>query len=554
MSIRCVPLVVALLAVACVQSSPGEVGAYTSAEPTDGGNTATRGEGSESTDEGLESMGDAGDGAGAESGTGEAEDEGATPIFDVGGDVEIPLLPSTCEEAADAKTSVGCTFFPALLPGDSRTAISVSNVSSDVATVKIEDSDGEVFAEVELAPGAVHLFDKKPVLNTDKLPNATTLARGIALKSDRPVLVYQYTPPNSQVTADASIVLPRAALGLKHRIATHNTHFNSQHQYLIVVATEDETQVSVTLTAEGAQSEPGNNPDLLPGLDVDSANDTLAVELDARRILMVRGHWENDTTQELNEFTGALVESDKPVAVYSGKILASLPEGECCGDAIATAIPPTATMGTRYAGVPFVPVGQPDKYDIWRVIGNADGTVVELSGALDDVIELDAGEFADIESASPFWAESNLPFGLVHMMTSGEFRTTSIQPHDCEGQLSNMGDPAMTWVYPAGNWLSRYLFPVDPIPDTQWCHDHATVVAPLAAWPEITLSGQPLPDPTPLGGNSGHGFAYVPLSEPSYELIAPANAAVEVTLHGFVGWGSYAFPGGMGLTTLNPEG
>jgi hypothetical protein len=264
------------------------------------------------------------------------------------------------------------------------------------------------------------------------------------------------------------------------------------------------------------------------------------------------GHWENDTSMELNEFTGSLVESSKPVAVYSGKVLANIPEGACCADLISTAVPPTTVWGTQYAGVKFLPVGV-DKPDIWRLIGNADGTVVELTGDYADTLMLDEGEFVDVSTPEIFWMDGNKPFGVVHFMTAGSLNPPAqpLVPYDCGMGLQSPGDPAMGWVYPKGNWLHRYVLRTG---SEDWCHDHATIIAPTGAWDDITLDGNPLPAMTDIGGGSGHGYAWVPLPNQTHSLVAPPTVGVQVEVYGYVGHGSYYYPGGMGLQDINPEG
>lgn len=200
----------------------------------------------------------------------------------------------------------------------------------------------------------------------------------------------------------------------------------------------------------------------------------------------------------------------------------------------------------------FLPTGLPGKPDIWRVIGNKDGTVVELTGDHTDTLMLDEGEFVDISTGDVFWAKGNQPFGLAHFMTAGSLMQAQLNPYDC-APFTAAGDPAVAWVYPAGNWLNRYLFSPGT-GSSSWCHDHVTVIAPLGQWNQITMDGQPLPAPTPIGGDSNHGYVYIPVPNASHEIEAPGTVGVEVSVYGYVSYGSYFFPGGVGLQTLNPQG
>jgi len=471
--------------------------------------------------------------------------------FDVGIDgdlgIDIPSgFPNTCAEAESLATSVGCVFYPLALPGTrDATGFMVSNMSSSVAHVTFSDKGG-LIEQVEVQPGAMHMFTDQGEHQMDTIPYIGE--DGYLIESDQVLQVFQFMPPEGTSSADASIVLPGPTLGVRHRVVTYNTHENSGFQYAAVVATEDDTEVTFTLAQPGSQTIAGEG---LSALDFSMANDTLVVQLDRLDNVLIVGLWENDAG-DLNEFTGSLVESNKPVAVYSGKDVTNVPEGYCCADLIATAVPPVGTYGTEYAGVRFLPIGQPGKYDIWRVIGNHDGTVIELTGDHQGTLMLDAGEFTDIATGDVFWASSNHPFGLVHFMTAGSLFPNSFTPPGCE-TLASPGDPAMGWVYPKGNWLNRYLFSPGTGTDS-WCHDHVTIVAALEDWEEITMDGQPLPEPTPIGGASEHGYVYVPVPNPSHEIEAPPSVEVEVSVYGYVSHGSYFYPGGMGLRTLNPEG
>lgn len=482
------------------------------------------------------------------------DDEGGTK-FDVApsGDMDPggglpPTFPETCVEAQSTTTSVGCIFYPLALPGTQQTTgFMVSNVSDSVANVTLSDQYA-LLQQAQVPPGATHMFTD---MGAHKMNAQTEVGDdGYVIESDQVLQLFQFMPPDGTDTADASIVLPGPALGTKHRVVTYNVHSNNTWQYAAVVATQDDTQVTFTLAQPSSQTLAGGS---LAALDFDMGMDTLVVDLDRLDTLVVAGHWENNMNAQLNEFTGSLVESDKPIAVYSGKHLANIPEGQCCADLIATSVPSTNVYGTEYAGVRFLPVGQPGKYDIWRVIGNKDGTIVELTGGYQDTLMLDEGDFVDIETGEVFWAKGNEPFGLAHFMTAGSLLPMPFLPYDCPNVLTSPGDPAVSWVYPAGNWLNRYLF--SPGTGSQlWCHDHVTIVADLGQWNTITMDGQPLPAPTPIGGDSNHGYVYMPVPNPSHEIQGPPNVGIEVSVYGYVSHGSYFYPGGVGLQTLNPPG
>lgn len=516
-------------------------------DPSGDSTTSDTGEEESSGSESDTGTGSSSDGPGDDT-----DDSSSGPIFDVGGDGDgdgdgPPLFPTTCEEALTSKTSVGCIFYPAALVGTQpSTGFAVSNVTDQVATVTLSDINGQV-DQVMVDPGQIHMFIDN---GAHKMATQTHQGDdGYVIESDQPLQVFQFMPPNGVVTADASIVLPAQALGTKHRVVTYNA-MNSPQQYAAVVATEDGTTVTFTLEQPGSEVLAGGP---IPQLDKDNGPDEAIVVLDRLETLVLSAASAHSMTMEINEFTGASIESDKPIAVYSGKYLANIPQGQCCADMIATAVPPTSVWGTNYAGVKFPAMG--DEFDVWRFIAGDEGTEITLTGGVDQVIDLAPGEFADVETPEHFWASGTEPFAVVHFMVAGWFAVADppIQPYDCPDPISAPGDPAMGWVYPQGNWLNRYLFPVGPTTGGEWCHDHATVVAPMNRWDEVTMDGGALPAATEIG-QSGFGFAYVQLPNPFHEILAPNDVGVEVSVYGYVHNGSYFYPGGMGLQELNPEG
>lgn len=473
-----------------------------------------------------------------------------------GGNTTPASFPKTCEEAAESNTSVGCTFYPLHLPGGGNASFVAANVGEQDANVTLTSAVGATETQTIVA-GGTFAFNG----NALSLGASTGISNsGYVLESDQPLQVYQLIPPQLASTNDASLVLPEQVLSIRHRVVTYNDEFNSGvRQYVAIVATEDNTSVTFTLEQAASFVDAGGT---VPALDKDNGPEAATVTLNRLEVLMVAApNADPDTSMFTNQLSGSLVESDKPVAVYSGNNVTYAPAASdcaggncCCADLISTAVPPTTVYGNSYAGVKLLPLGQ--EIDVWRIIADHDDTVVTLSGGESDTITLDAGEFADVISAAVFAIDSNEPIGLAHFMTSGSstaIPSPGLQPYDCPDPIASPGDPAVTWMYPTGNWLNRYVFEVGVIlpGGGSWCHDHITVVAPTESWSMITLDGDPLPAATGVGA-SGLSYAYVPVDDGTHELIAPDEVGVEVSVYGYSGHGSYLFPAGMGLLEFNP--
>ena len=523
----------------------------------------------------------AGGGPATSGGTGDASDGGSVgedggpgsgdPAFDVGGGEGPPGFPTTCDAAQETPTSVGCEFYPLTLPGDSgppfgaHMAFVVSNVSTEEAYVVLSNSSGEVDA-MTVAAGEVDWF-----LDPGQQVGPGLFDSGFVLESDRPIQVFSLKPPELVETNDATIVLPKTALGTTHRVFSYNDRYNTSRlgaQWVVIEATEDDTAVTFTLADEATRTYEGNVPSAELPLDGTTGPTSITKTLARFETLMIAADNSHPVDYTwTNQLTGSLVQSDKPVAVYSGSDCSFAPEADnedgvvpwppadewCCCDVLTTAVPPVSTWGTQYVGVKLL--ARADEVDIWRFIAHEDDTTIQLGGGVDQTIELAAGEYADVETRENFVADGNRAFGLVHMMTGAGntgLGDETIPTYDC-GDLGHPGDPAATWAYPTGNWMRRYVFPSGLARDGTWCQDHATVVATLDDWVSIEFDGEPLPAPTPLAGTE-FGFAYVPAEDGTHELIAPPGVGVELTAYGFSEWGSYLYPGGLGLAEINPAG
>lgn len=460
-------------------------------------------------------------------------------------------FPQTCEEAEDANSSVGCVFHPIYLPRVSNGVVgfAAANVSSETAHVELFDFDG-IVDSVDVEPGGVHIFERDTSLRVTFAAGEIGRA-GYELVSDHPLQAFSFMPfSGSLVTNDASILFPSSTLGTRYRIANfENENAPNDDQHVTIVATEDGTEVTFSLVNPGAVTA---GTAMVPALDYDAGNDTFTVTLNRFEHLAIAApEWFED--QGVNPFYGSLVESTAPVAVYSG--VGGLILNAGANDVVQTAVPPTSVFGTSYAAAKFIPVGNAP--DIWRFVGNEDGTVITLEGGgLDETIEIDAGQVYDLWTSASFWAEGNQAFGLLHLMTGANSNPPLI-PHDCDEAISGPGDPAMGWVYAQDNWLHRYLMPVGQSANEagadEWCHNHLTVVAPIDDWDSIEVDGLPLPDPLPIG-NEDFGYAYVPAPAGVHELVAPDGVGVQVDVYGFHHNGSYFYPGGMGLRNINPAG
>ena len=395
------------------------------------------------------------------------------------------------------------------------------------------------------------------------------------IDSDQPLQAWQFSPASAGNDNDASILLPTQTLGMRHRLASYVSQpFTTPEggqvaggaQTLVVHATEDDTTVVVTFTAPRAKAGPVEL-DGANAIDVEMGMDSAEFVLDRGQSLLLHQPFDDLAEDPLeHDWTGSLVESTAPVAVYAASItmlpydFAGVPpEQVCCQDTIAAAVPPTEVLGTRYVAVKTVPLGEAE--DVFRFVANVDGTTIEVTGDVNETLALDAGEFAEIRSTGAMVIEGNEPFVAVHYLPSASAAHPKdpigggppTDTYDC-GEIQLAGDPGMNILFPVDNWLDEYLFVQGAAGvGGGWCNDHATITAALDRWSEITLSDETLPEPTPIG-DSNFGYVRVPLPEDTYRLRAPADVGVQLDVYGVRTTGSYLYPGGVRLEAINPEG
>lgn len=193
------------------------------------------------------------------------------------------------------------------------------------------------------------------------------LAAPIRIKSDRPVVAYQYNPYccNFTATNDASLLLPTSTLGTSYRavgypsLAVTGYLFQS---YLSIVAGDKPAQVRITHTS---------NLRLNPFGDVAVQGD-----LEGKNLSFTLDPYEEAIISAEEDTSGASIESDNPVAVFSGHPCTNVPQDQFACDHLEDQLPPADTLGTRYL-LPALRSRGIDKPDAregvyWQIVAHED--------------------------------------------------------------------------------------------------------------------------------------------------------------------------------------
>ncbi|MBT8454186.1 MAG: PKD domain-containing protein [Deltaproteobacteria bacterium] len=311
------------------------------------------------------------------------------------------------------------------------------------------------------------------------------------------------------LSTDAFAALPVEVLGQRHRIAAWSGGINGPSQLAVaaVPAFEGDTTTPTTVTITPAAAA-GARPAGIPFTVV-------LRPLDAYQL------------QSEGDLTGSLVESDRPISVFGGNRCANIPDQETgfC-DHVVEQLPPVSIWGTEAL---TVPLATRTSGDTFRIMADQNGTQVQLEGATPELINLNAGDFAERNLTGSYRITASSPI-LVSQFSNGT---------QWDGVTS---DPFMMLIPSAAQFIRTYTFAT---PGSGFPENYANIVALTSdvASGTVLLDGAPVPAGsfTALAGTP-YSTAQVPISIGSHTLIAPNPLGLYV--YGYAAFDSYGYPGG----------
>jgi hypothetical protein len=429
--------------------------------------------------------------------------------------------------------SIGCEFYAVplantLLPPGNHFAVVLTNPTNRRARAVV--SGGPLPAPTEVfVPGGGAAFAGGTYLpwvaalqTTGASAHVTNGAYHIV--SDGPLAAHQFNSFEPSGTADASLLLPVAALSGNYDVVSWPS-WMTYPGYLAVVGTEDGTEVTLN-TSTGTLSTSGQA--------VPAASVVTAI-LNRGDVLQVMAQ-----TGAQQDVSGSSITADKPVAVFAGHNVAPVPDGVCCGDHLEEQMPPKETLGTDFVvAVPRHDYG-PHRHYV-KLVGAEDGTVLTYAPPLAGVpTTLEAGAAVTFEATQDFRLTANKPLTVAQFLESA---AQFFGP-------GNGGDPSLGTVVPSTQFLRDYTFPTPwdstPVDMNTW----VTIVAPTGA--VVTLDEVAV-SPASFTAVSGTPYAIARVTVNARSALAhriSATAPVGVYVYAYGGTVSHLFPAGMGLATL----
>ncbi|HRI67106.1 MAG TPA: IgGFc-binding protein [Polyangium sp.] len=427
-----------------------------------------------------------------------------------------------CGRATVEQSNVGCEYWAvdldnAMIDVTSNAAaqqfaVVISNPHPDVpVSVRIAQDDGLPgdepapydIASAIIAPLNLAVFKLGP-REVDGSPEGeyntgthTALTRhAFRVKTDFPVVAYQFNPLENVAvfSNDASLLKPREALsfGNDNNLVTSyvvvgwpqtiaitddpDTNFSSNspinlRSFLTIVGTQPSTTVRVKTKARVVAGGP------VPETPI---NGTIEVQLGAFDVLNL------ETADFAADFTGSLIQSTRPIAVFTGGEASDAPhfpklsERRCCADHVEDQLDPIRTAGKLFAiahnpsrtrmvtaaGALTAEIPEPDY--VRFVSASKKGAVIKTTlPAPDNVIELRwLGDYKEVTAYRDFMAESTEPVIAAQIMAS----------QDAVGIKQRIpgGDPSLLIVPPMEQARDNYVF----LTPDKYAFDYISVVAP----------------------------------------------------------------------------
>lgn len=503
----------------------------------------------------------------------EGEGSAGDDAIDPGGGGAPPSMvgdPTTCEEAAEYKTYIGCDFWPTVVANSVWSvfdyAVVVANAGIDPADVTVE-KDGAVIATATIAPDSLETI-YLPWVDALKGPGSSVCSNPYALPgtvradggayhltSTVPVTAYQFSPleyqpvggppgkdwsscPASQCSIDcfsysndASLLLPSTAMTGNYRITgSAGWPSASMGPYFAITGTQDATSVKVFVSGTGSVMA-GSGVVATPGGGV------IELDLDAGDVVQIVG----EPTADLS---GSLVQASAPVQVIAGMPCVYMPSTNGYCDHIEESVLPAETLGERYFVTPPSGPHGTTYGHIVRLYGNVDGTTLSFpSGTAppNAPTTIHAGQVIDLGVVTQsFEIAGDNAFAVATFMLAASLVDAATPATE------QMGDPSQSAATAVEQFRTKYVF----LAPSDYAESYVDIVQPLTA--SVSLDGAPI-SATPQTLGSGFGLTRVALpSGGSGAHVLEASEPVGIQVIGYGKFTSYQYPGGLNLALIAP--
>jgi len=509
---------------------------------------------------------------------GGARNANPAPEGDSGPDDDLSATES-CEAAAEARSTIGCEYWSVDLDNAEnfsdtaaagQFAVAVANVAHGGAvTVQVhinnaqqgEPLDLQLVEEHSIPENDLYIFnlprrdaDGDSIQeNSDDGPQTWLSSRAFRIKSDKPVVAYQFNTLDQQYSNDASRLMPSSALGKDHLVLGYppSTPWGpliSNRAYITVVGVQENTFVEVMPTFDIEAGE---------GVPAISGNTTAEFEIGPFDVLNLETRLLTQSEQggEKPDLSGSEVFSDKPVAVFFGTDMSMVQEHDaiedCCAEHIEQQIIPSESMGYSYVVSHSAQrnVGDTPENDCYRIMSYSDGASVNTNlPAPNDAFTLNRGVFREFFVNTGFTLSSSKPLHVGQFLVIGT--ETDIE----------IGDSSLLYVPALAQRRSFYIFTTGK----NFAYNYAVISK--AEGVTATLDGQDISSSEDCSGPSIDGQVggktyeawTCRIEDGSHTIhsgatLAEAEDPLGVFVYGYYDAGSYAYPAGSDMLETNDD-
>ncbi len=317
--------------------------------------------------------------------------------------------------------------------------------SQDLVLYFTSDHDATVTVEIPaLGYSKQYAVTANNVTSSDPIPKTGTQDaritaegisdKGIHITSDYSIIAYAHIYDGS--VSGATLLFPTNTLGRSYYSINYTqiSNNNFSYCYAYVIATEDNTNVEIVLSASNVGGK--------------KAGDTIKVALNKGQVYNVFGKLNTTTTGE--DLTGTLIRSVatatstcKRIAVFSGSGKVSIFDNnsKTADNYIQQAFPANA-WGKKYLTVPTNKMPN----NIFRVAVSDPTAIVKLNGQVLPVSGLKNNFYYEFQSNIANLIESNVPIMVAqYITTTGSYGNNN----------SGNGDPEMIYLSPIEQTISK---------------------------------------------------------------------------------------------------
>jgi len=369
---------------------------------------------------------------------------------------------------------------------------------------------------------------KPPWTAVEPLGSEIVEQKAIHVVSDMPMNIFALNwSPSS---ADAAVIFPVDAIGDEYYAVCYEPHINEaangnpgngKNSEFLVVATVDNTKISITPTKITDQLRPANVP--------------FTITLNKGELYQVQSMNHANLAGQ-GDLTGSYIKSDKPIAFYSGSWSTTIPASSTSAyDHLYEQIPPVRSWGRKFVTVPL----KGRSMDVFRILASEDKTNIRIGG--NNPIVLSKGSFYEftLNQDQPSVIESDHPILLAQYMVSN-----SVDKPPGSGTWD--GDPLLLIISPVDQTRENVTFVAYDSPNISSKY-FVNVVTKLESSPFITLDGTPITFVTLP--NTGYAYAQIPITKGNHNLnsIIPGHGFIAY-VYGYGGVESYGYGVGFNLS------